>query len=235
MGSDSRRQFISDSFLVIFLCLLVACTETDSSDYFPLREGRILEYRQIKIIRDEVHESRQIVRTLSPVMTDGKKLYRLEKQGEIKRYFNRNEDGIFSQDQEKKTPFLYLPISLRNEVFSDRRWQLPSQLGVVESRTFARQDRILNRTHRVVLRYSVIGQNVEVDVPAGRFRHCLKVMGIGSTLVRVDRGNGIAQVEIENTDWYAPGVGLVKTERIEKSDSPFLKTGRYTLELLRYQ
>ena len=83
----------------------------------------------------------------------------------------------------------------------------------------------------VMLTYRISSQNESVTVPAGRFEHCIKVTGAGSTTVPVDRATAKAPVTVEHADWYAPGVGLVKSVRREHSESVFLQDGEFTLEL----
>jgi hypothetical protein len=51
----------------------------------------------------------------------------------------------------------------------------------------------------------------------------------------VNQGANFGHVDVEHTDWYAPGVGLVRSERRETSDSPYLKPGTYVQELTGYR
>jgi hypothetical protein len=206
----------------------VGCSSEDQS-YFPLTEGHWREYQETLVIRDETQSRRRIVSNLAPVMNAGQKLFVQEFQGEGRQYFSVREEGVFREDPEGNKFELILPLSPNK----DDHWSLASRLGVIESRTFARRDRILTKAIPITLTYSVISSDEEVVVPAGRFKNCLKVKGTGFTTVRVDRGNGTAEVKIESFDWYASGIGLIKTERTERSDSSFLKTGFYTLELLK--
>jgi hypothetical protein len=60
----------------------------------------------------------------------------------------------------------------------------------------------------------------------------VKVEATGLTLVPADRGNLEVEVRVTQTEWYAPGVGLVKSTRAETADSPFLRSGEYVQELL---
>lgn len=227
LALDTKNTFniFSPAF---FMLALVGCSSEDQS-YFPLEEGHWREYQETLIIRDETQTRRRVVRNLASVTFDDQKLFVQEIQGEERQYFSVKEEGIFREDPEGNKFELILPLSSDK----DESWSLASRLGVIESRTFARRDRILTKAIPITLTYSVISIDEEVVVPAGRFKNCLKVKGTGFTTVRVDRGNGTAEVKIESFDWYASGIGLIKTERTEQSNSSFLKTGFYTLELLR--
>lgn len=54
-----------------------------------------------------------------------------------------------------------------------------------------------------------------VTVPAGTFKECLKIKGIGSVQKRLD-GNSTVSIDIEAYAWYTPDVGLIKMILKEK-------------------
>ncbi len=228
LALDARQT--SCYFLPVFLILVLASCRSEDPDYFPLEEGHWREYQETLVIRDESHTRRRIVRNLQAVIVEDKKLFVQESQGQDREFFSVMSEGVFRVDPEKNKSELILPLPPDKE----DSWSLNSRLGVIESRTFARRDRILTKAIPITLTYSVISTDEDVVVKAGHFRHCLKVKGSGFTIVKVDRGNGLAEVKVESTDWYAPGKGLIKTERTERSESTFLKPGFYTLELLNY-
>ena len=74
-----------------------------------------------------------------------------------------------------------------------------------------------------------------VNVPAGQFDNCMKVVMTGSSYK--DAGNyvGLTLVSVEQTNWYAPGVGLVKMERLEKTQSEALDKGTLSVELTHFE
>ena len=74
--------------------------------------------------------------------------------------------------------------------------------------------------HVVVLEVETLGNRVDLENRRG-------------ALGGLDHGIdvGIVEVHVAITDWYAPGVGLVKRERREWTDSPFINDGEYRLEL----
>lgn len=213
----------------IFLLIIIAGCSKEDDSYFPLKEGLWWEYQETLTIRDETFIQKRITRTLPEVHSPQGDYFAQEAQGRKTQYYRIEEAGILRYDLEKQPPQTDLLLPFDHSI----TWTLTSRLGVIESRTFAPQDRILTRPKPVILSYVVLTDNDEVVVPAGRFTHCLKIQGTGRKIVKVDRGNASAEIQIESTDWYAPGVGLVKTERVERSESSFLKAGRYRLELLR--
>ena len=152
-------------------------------------------------------------------------------------YLQRTPDGLYrigARDRHSLTetwepaPQKILPLQPK----VGDSWTVDSRLGLIESRTFARQDRLRNRTIPVALRYEIYSSEESITVPAGTFDNCLALRATGSVVVRTDRGNASAEVLVTRQDWYAPGVGLVKSVRVEESESPFLKSGSYEQALL---
>ena len=74
-----------------------------------------------------------------------------------------------------------------------------------------------------------------VIVPAGQFNKCMRIKMIGSAYK--DAGNyvGLTLVNVEQTNWYSSGVGLVKMERIETTQSDALDKGTLLVELTEFE
>ena len=70
-----------------------------------------------------------------------------------------------------------------------------------------------------------------VVVPAGRFDECLLVSGHGTTTADVGNYLGRTEIKVSTEDWFAPGVGLVKSIRTELTSSDALNFGRLSMEL----
>ena len=66
-----------------------------------------------------------------------------------------------------------------------------------------------------------------VHVPAGHFSNCIKVTAVGHTSVTTIDNQSTLDVTVEISEWYAPGVGLVKSIRSEKAGME--RTGNATL------
>ena len=114
------------------------------------------------------------------------------------------------------------------------RRQVRSTLALIDSRTFEPRDSPIPRHLPVVLSKQVVADDAEVEVAVGRDTACLLIEGEGTANVPTARGNGTASVAVAVREWYARGVGLVKLERRESSDSSFMKSGEQTWELLDY-
>ncbi|MFO1436596.1 MAG: hypothetical protein U1F34_09720 [Gammaproteobacteria bacterium] len=111
-------------------------------------------------------------------------------------------------------------------------WPLTSQVSLVESIFYEAGEHIRDREVQVPMVYAISANDESVTVPAGTFEHCVKITANGSAIVRVKMGENFGHIDVAHTDWYAPGIGLVRSERRETSDSPYLRPGTYLQELI---
>jgi hypothetical protein len=75
-----------------------------------------------------------------------------------------------------------------------------------------------------------------VNVAAGTFNDCLRIVQSGEITIPLGKYQYIQETKItvKNTAWYAPGVGLVKSVRIEGTQSRLLEHGEYQVELASF-
>ena len=214
---------------------LSACTS--SQEYFPLASDVWRYYQITTEILDETKQQRQLSAVVEQTDTTQGKVFILRQNPKTDTYLKKSSQGLFrigSRDRStlaetwNETPQKILPATPE----LNTTWSVQSELGLIESRTFARQDRLRNRTIPLVLQYEIQSIDDTVTVPAGTFDACLALRATGSVVVRTDRGNASAEVKVTQQDWYAPGVGLIKSYRVEESESPFLKKGTYEQTLL---
>jgi hypothetical protein len=93
----------------------------------------------------------------------------------------------------------------------------------------------LNRiTVPVELQYRIESTDEEITVPAGTFKNCLRIKGVGTTSKNVGFYVGQTDIRVENIEWYAPGAGLVKAVRLETTTSKVLPRGSYELNLTSF-
>jgi hypothetical protein len=219
---------------VTLLALLSACNG-EPAPYFPLEPGRSWQYSLTLDVIKDTPPQRVVVHNLGRSERDGEAVYLQRTQMSALGVYRIGADGIqridtLERDDSGTKGTLILPAPLS----PGRSWRATSRLRLIESRTFAREDKLYSRHLELPLDYRIVGFDDSVTTPAGRFRNCLLVEASGQRTVTVDRGNNVAVVQVKHNDWYAPGVGLVRSERIETSDSPFLEPGRYLLELQYY-
>jgi hypothetical protein len=235
MPVRARRRHPRFPPVAALACLLIAgqASAADAPDVFPANPGRWWYYSTLVKVLDEQRRQRMFV---ANVGFDGRTLqqrrqvswdhlYAIEHDCVSQQaYVNGREGGREARD----APATLLPLP----PVVGASWQYRSRLRLIETRTFAAEDRLGSRYLPVDLSARVAATDATVEVPAGRFHDCVKVEATGLTLVPADRGTLEVEVRVTQTEWYAPGVGLIKTTRAETADSPFLRNGEYVQELL---
>lgn len=88
---------------------------------------------------------------------------------------------------------------------------------------------------RFDMAYRVVATDKKVRTPAGVFADCLYVVGGGTTDFIATRGVGNIRVEVQEENWFAPSVGLVKSIRREKTDTELFGTRSFTMQLEEYR
>jgi len=63
----------------------------------------------------------------------------------------------------------------------------------------------------------------------------MKIKMTGSSYKNAGNYVGLTLVNVEQTNWYSPGVGLVKMERLETTQSAALDKGTLSIELTRFE
>ena len=226
------------TFSVIVACLALFACASDDQAYYPLESGYWWYYAVTQTILGDAQEHRYIVKNIGPGSLRGEAVVaRASQQGAtgylrregalIERVARSGADGTLRSDD---PPHVVLP---RDRAVG-ATWRVESSLGLIESRTFASQDRVIVRRKSVTLQKTVGAVDDTVVGPRGTFAHCLRIDGKGVTSIVTDRGNTQAVVTVSMREWFAPGIGLVKIERAERSDSPFLKDGEQSYELLAF-
>ena len=74
-----------------------------------------------------------------------------------------------------------------------------------------------------------------ITVPAGQFSKCMRIKMTGSAYKNAGNYVGLTLVNVEQTNWYSPGVGLVKLERLETTQSAALDKGTLSIELVNFE
>ncbi|MFM2121058.1 MAG: hypothetical protein RL722_2526 [Pseudomonadota bacterium] len=82
-------------------------------------------------------------------------------------------------------------------------------------------------------RIEALGQVVQTQ--AGRFEGCVKVQGTATLKLFADPVVGWTDLPLSTTEWYCPGVGLARLERVEPANSSFLQGGKLVMDLQDWQ
>ena len=226
---DKNKSFSGKILIVCLLAFTASCSGPDNS-MFPLQQGIWWQYSIKRFIRGEPHVQKIVESTLPAVKIKGEKLIPKKRPDGRVEYFQRNSDGVYKVDPETGAKV----VVIKEPTELGTNWSVESKIlylkvtGAFES-TYNRK--IKNET--IPVKYEITALNETVEVAAGKFRNCIKVEGKGS----IYGGGGslkefmaIDTINIETTEWYAPGIGLIKRQRKEYTH-PLEFENNYSVEL----
>lgn len=230
----SRRPLKNARNLILGLCLCQltsSCTEKDNS-YFPLREGHSWRYLLQLTTMAGTEKQKYYVSTLPAQIIDGQTTYIHRSLTGTQLLFRQSDAGI------SRIGFLVADgATLKNVV--DEHLVLPKnpQVGTKWDSVALTQTLTSGKPQggQVMAKVPVKNQIESIDdvinVPAGRFQYCVRLHTNGFAFNSSINFIGRALVEIDQTSWYAPGVGLVKSVLIETTTSDALSRGELSMEL----
>ncbi|MGQ0658677.1 MAG: hypothetical protein ACT4NU_11400 [Chromatiales bacterium] len=208
--------------------------------FFPLQKGWRWVYRIDVTTMDGPSEKKYVIENLGRTVLEGQEVSA-----------RRTVDGMTHYYREDATGVLRVGESVPHEkarLFSKPRVVLPTaavptappwsnwEYTVALQHTGPPEGESLNKISvELQVQYIVESVDDDVVVPAGRFERCLRVRGKGVTHQNVGFYVGPTIIRVLSTEWFAPGVGLVKVERKETTSSPILPAGEYRMELEEFQ
>lgn len=224
--------------------VLTACGSSADEPLFPLADGHAWSYRMTMHLDDPalpVQEDVLELRAEGEVLLAGKPVWRRRSADGMTYWLRRDADGIArvaSRGPLEAAPRLD-PVDrfvLRKPYVAGTSWQADTTTYVLQRRNeFPRELRHLERYRSLTMRYRIEQTGLTVQVPAGRFENCLMVRGIAGIYLYVDDQLAFREVPLTTHEWYCPGPGLVKQERLEPAPSKFLLGGRVLLELVDWR
>ncbi len=220
---------------LVLAALVVAGCEAPVPEYFPLAAGREWHYRVVRTTMDGETRQVHVVRNL-PVAdrNAGATAVRVAADGS-RHYYAHQDAGVFwlgsRRRGEAQVRLLEpAPLALPAAPVPGLQWRAAGRTLVLE-KTGPPQETLYRLEIEVAMHYTIATVVETVTVPAGRYTDCLRIEGRGTGNANVRNYLGNTRVEIETTDWYAPGVGLVRAERRERTDKAALDHGALVLEL----
>lgn len=220
------------------MLVLSGCGQRDV-EYFPLREGLYWRYdMHYEIMNGPMDtffavENKPAVQddeglVYEQVSMDGKSyFYRVDDQGVL--LDRRSRHGDFEDEYRDISRYqLRFPLEAGTEWQTDTWSRVLIKVGPPQKTEF----RIVTR---VPVTATIESMTDTVRVPAGVFHNCMRINKTGKQFV--DAGNYVGKtvVGINETSWYAPGVGMVKTVREETTTARSLDYGQIILELEEFR
>lgn len=226
--------------VLLVTALLVACDSVPSPEYFPLKPGLHWDYA--------LHEKNRLVDQVSMLSLRNLKMATRENQRFARRlasdgneyWLSLGDKALMRAGQRTAIDFeprmdatprivMQLPPAL------NQAWSVDTRPYILERAEPFRERFSQDDSKRIELRMTVAALDDVVEVPAGKFERCLRLEGRGVLNVLADARIGASEVPVTHTEWYAPGVGLVKLLRIESLDTTQIVGGSVTMELVDFR
>jgi len=204
--------------LLVTMLFFISCSKGSADSYYPFKEGITWTYQTSMSKLGSAVSLKIVVTNFASRDLKGKKVtpQKLDVNGQTSfSFYAEDESGIFeyaSQDSGEPEPEIKVTptYTLKNPIQVGTTWE--------NKATTAFENEKISYT----LKSMIESKDEIVTVPAGTFKGCIKVKGTGSAEKNTGVF-GIAKIKIEHYDWYAPGIGMIKS--IEKESSNNIAAG----------
>lgn len=222
-----KRYLLGIAAVLVGVCGIGCSGDVPGSRFFPLVPGQSWQYQVQRTTMDGVVQMRHILTTLPTPAADSAVTAIRESIAGHRYAYLINESGTFrvSEDAEAK-PEMVLPHTLE----ADTHWRSVTHTSVLEN-SGAPWESLFRIEQEIEMTYRVEALNASVSTPAGEFSDCVIVSGYGKTSANVGNYIGVADIEVNSREWFAPGVGLVRMERQESTTAEALAGGSLTMVL----
>lgn len=218
-------------FCTFLLCCFSACENTIS--YFPLKK-KLHSHYQIKIhTMNGSRLEKYSIQNQPPIKNETLILYPRQTGDDARIFYRQDENWIYrhaSQTVNGKIRLESPPIKILPKTPSiGMQWLQRSRTFLLE-KSGPPQDTLFKIQEPINLHFSIAAMDERIQVPAGVFENCLRVEATGKRNANVGNYVGKITITIRQTHWYAPGVGLIKSERTEQTDNASINKGRFIME-----
>ena len=226
---------------ILFLFILIGCSENNHT-YFPLGKIKSWSYKieiEPEVDKKTIYKKTKLSLGKKKLEIEGKKesfypflredgsifFYKLEKNGIFRSGFAFSKDKNINKENSERM-VLPLPIKI------GKKWSVDSKTYLILKR-YPYYD--YRATTNFMIDYEIISTDEIISTPTGKFQNCILIRGIGNTKFIGDSEIGSIDINILSEEWYAKGVGLIKSVRIEETDSDLFGTTKMTQVLEDYK
>lgn len=206
-----------------------------SDSYFPLDDGRTWRF-SLRYEGEDVPENETLDLSIDRQVSLGERKVSVRRDAlGIEYYIAEDDSGIFrvafkNDDDEMPTADATPRYVLKRPFGVGTEWSAVTVPYLMKRKNEFPRD--LRYLHKTLMTYRIEAIEQTVEVPAGKYEHCLRVVGNATLRLYTDPVNGFSDVPLVTTEWYCRGTGLVKFERSEKLRSGFMTGGAVTAELV---
>ncbi len=230
---SNNKFYVLTGLVIIFI--IHACDQSEGHDYFPLQEGAYWRYNMDYETMDGHWHTPFVVENFPAIIKDNKTIYVRRTLDGRNYHYEINDKGLLMSGHE-------ITVDRKTKKHINKHYVFKFPLKVGQSWLDHSKSRVLIKTGppqktvfriraNVPVKVEIESINDTIEVPAGRFKNCLRLHLTGSGFF--DAGNYVGHtiVIIDETNWYAPGVGLVKSVRKESTTDKVVSHGQINLEL----
>ncbi len=199
--------------LIIIIFVLSGCSQ-DEQSYFPLANKYRWEYIIEEKLNNKITIGKSIVSNLGSQAKNGTVYYPHRYANGETLYYSQTQQGIERSANPGQAADIILGLPLQ----SGTSWVTATRIEVLDSRheSFSGGESFISQADEILLNSQIVKLDDTIEVTAGIFRNCLRIDSLATVTVKA-RTRGIDSILIEQSEWYAPGVGLIKRVRNERS------------------
>jgi hypothetical protein len=240
-GRGACRQRTGAGAALALAAFLAGCSAPPPvASLFPLEGGHRWQYD----VRTEwenntvEHEARTITSEGTTALEGGPAWRRRSADG-VDWYLRADDSGVYRVASKSDLDAEPLPDDTRRYVLKapiavGTQWQASTTAYLLRRRQDFPPE--IRHSHPAVpMNYSIEALDDAVQVRAGRYERCVRVVGQAVMRLFADPVVGWRDLPLKTTEWYCHGPGLVKLVREEPAGSTFLTGGTMTLELTAWQ
>ena len=222
---------------------LASCSWLGGDEYFPLDDGTSWNYT-LDFVSPDGKKKKQL-----EIRTEGEATF-MSGEDEVEGMIRRTSDGTDYFIQERNDGYYRVGkrviVETKPQADKEARLVLPKGRNLrvgytwtLETSPYAMHwmppfDQANASIKPFDLVYEIAALDETVETPAGVFEKCVRVDGTGKMVFYADASAGYQEILINHSEWYAPGVGLVKLERDEPLNTSIMKGGKVTMSLTRF-
>ncbi len=204
---------------LVFVILFAIYSCKGEQEYFLQKEGKKIFYDVF--FQDKENKKNNYKQSYYFLPREGDTIPVLKNDGEIV-FYAQEKEGIFKKNvnqfilsklEKEKTNYNLLiafPISKNLEWESNDKTTLQMKVGY---------DRVFNTDLPFKLKNKIVETNETIKIKGKKIKNCIKIESYGKTSYNPGPPLGNINIEIFSTSWFAKGLGLVRYQREENSDS----------------
>lgn len=219
--------------LALLSACLTGCGEAPSG-YFPLQPGLVWHYQVVTEDAKGKREDTLAITNYGKVSDDSEYYVRGTSSGNYY-YITKRDDSIMRVARSSIIePELKLDdparFIIKEPLQAGTKWEHRMRPYLLTSQTAP----TIKEAVRYLADWEIVATDATIEVPQGRFENCLHVQGYAEVAVPRSRLLHLMPhiMHFQIDEWYAPGVGLVKLEYAETTDSEELMGGTINIDLI---